>query len=35
MINKFLNSNKADTIMLCIALDSAEWCGAELPVIAI
>ena len=25
----------ADTIMLCIALDSAEWCGAELPVIAI
>ena len=23
----------ADTIMLCIALDSAEWVGAELPVI--
>ena len=23
----------ADTIMLCIALDSAEWIGAELPVI--
>jgi hypothetical protein len=23
----------ADTIMLCIALDSAEWIGAELPVV--
>jgi hypothetical protein len=23
----------ADTIMLCIALDSAEWAGAELPVV--
>ena len=25
----------ADTIMLCIALDSAQWVGAELPVIAV
>ena len=25
----------ADTIMLCIALDTAEWAGAELPVVAI
>ena len=24
----------ADTITLCIALDSAQWVGAELPVIA-
>jgi len=24
----------ADTIMLCVALDSAQWVGAELPVIA-
>ena len=23
----------ADTIMLCVALDSAQWVGAELPVI--
>ena len=25
----------ADTIMLCVALDSAQWVGAELPVIAV
>jgi len=25
----------ADTIMLCIALDTAEWAGAELPVVAV
>ena len=23
----------ADTIMLCVALDGAQWVGAELPVI--
>ena len=33
-MNKFLNSNKADTIMLCIALDTAEWIGAEFNVVA-
>ena len=25
----------ADTIMLCVALDGAQWVGAELPVIAV